>query len=58
MWFHCPIRVDEWMLFDLYSPWAGGARGFAQASVYRRDGARAATMVQEGLFRIRRAASQ
>lgn len=54
MWFHCPVRVDEWMLFDLYSPWAGGARGFARASVYRRDGARAATMAQEGLFRIRR----
>lgn len=58
MWFHCPIRVDEWMLFDLYSPWAGGARGFARASVYRRDGVRAATMAQEGLFRIRRAAAE
>ncbi len=55
MWFHCPIRVDEWMLFDLHSPWAGGARGFARASIYRRDGVRAATMAQEGLFRIRRA---
>ena len=55
VWFHCPIRVDEWMLFDLYSPWAGGARGFARASVYRRDGTRAVTMAQEGLFRIRRA---
>ncbi|WP_446831418.1 acyl-CoA thioesterase [Candidatus Foliamicus sp.] len=58
MWFHCPIRVDEWMLFDLHSPWAGGARGFARASVYRRDGARAATMAQEGLFRVRRAMEQ
>ncbi len=57
MWFHCPIRVDQWMLFDLHSPWAGGARGFARASVYRRDGKRAATMGQEGLFRIRRAAA-
>jgi hypothetical protein len=26
MWFHCPVRVDEWMLFDLHSPRAGGAR--------------------------------
>ena len=54
MWFHCPVRVDEWMLFDLYSPRAGGARGFARASVYSRNGARVATMAQEGLFRIRR----
>ena len=58
MWFHWPIAVDEWMLFDLYSPWAGGARGFARASVYRRDGKRAATMAQEGLFRIRRDRSE
>ena len=54
MWFHCPVRVDEWMLFDMYSPRAGGARGFARASVYARDGTRVATMAQEGLFRIRR----
>lgn len=56
MWFHCPVRVDEWMLFDLHSPRAGGARGFARASVYARNGARVATMAQEGLFRIRRRA--
>ncbi len=55
LWFHYPVRVDEWMLFDLHSPWAGGARGFARASVYRGDGTRVATMTQEGLFRIRRA---
>ena len=54
MWFHCPVRVDEWMLFDLHSPRSGGARGFARASVYSRSGARVATMAQEGLFRIRR----
>ena len=54
MWFHCPVRVDEWMLFDLHSPRAGGARGFARASVYSRSGTRVATMAQEGLFRIRR----
>ena len=56
MWFHCPVRVDEWMLFDLHSPRAGGARGFARASVYARNGTRVATMAQEGLFRTRRRA--
>ncbi len=55
MWFHCPVRVDEWLLFDLHSPRAGGARGFARASVYARNGTRVATMAQEGLFRTRRA---
>ncbi len=58
MWFHYPVRVDEWMLFDLHSPWAGGSRGFARASIYRGDGARVATMTQEGLFRVRRAATK
>ena len=54
MWFHCPVRVDEWLLFDLYSPRAGGARGFARASVYAGNGVRVATMAQEGLFRLKR----
>ena len=57
LWFHCPVRVDEWLLFDLHSPRAGGARGFARASVYARNGTRVATMAQEGLFRVRRGAS-
>ena len=29
MWFHRPIRVDEWVLYDTSSPSASGARGLA-----------------------------
>ena len=58
MWFHCPVRVDEWLLFDLHSPRAGGARGFARASVYSGNGVRVATMAQEGLFRVKRSSAR
>src|SRR6185437_12852472 len=29
MWFHRPLRVDEWLLYAVESPSASGARGFA-----------------------------
>ncbi len=54
MWFHRPLRVDEWLLYAVESPSASGARGFARASVYARDGRLVASTAQEGLVRIRR----
>jgi acyl-CoA thioesterase-2 len=52
MWFHRPLRVDEWLLYVLESPSASGARGFARASVFARDGRLVATTAQEGLIRV------
>jgi acyl-CoA thioesterase-2 len=52
MWFHRPLRVDEWLLYALESPSASGARGFARASVYARDGRLVASTAQEGLMRV------
>jgi acyl-CoA thioesterase-2 len=54
MWFHRPLRVDDWLLYALESPSASGARGFAQAGVFSRDGRLVATSAQEGLVRIKR----
>ena len=54
MWFHRPLRVDEWLLYAVESPSASGARGFARASVYARDGRLVASTAQEGLVRLRR----
>jgi acyl-CoA thioesterase-2 len=54
MWFHRPVRVDEWLLFSLDSPNAAGARGFSQGHVFTRDGVLMASLAQEGLIRIRR----
>src|SRR5215813_12972789 len=49
MWFHRSLRVDDWLLYDMKSPSASGARGFAQAGVFARDGRLVATIAQEGL---------
>jgi acyl-CoA thioesterase-2 len=48
------LRVDDWLLYDMRSPSASGARGFAQAGVFARDGRLVATIAQEGLVRVKR----
>jgi acyl-CoA thioesterase-2 len=54
MWFHRPLRVDDWLLYDMESPSASGARGFARAGVFSRDGRLVASTAQEGLLRMKR----
>ena len=51
VWFHEDARADEWLFVDQRSPWAGGARGLAFASVYSADGRHIASLAQEGLIR-------
>lgn len=53
-WFHRPFRADEWLLYDLDSPSATGARGLNFGHVYRRDGTLVASFAQEGLMRVRK----
>jgi len=55
MWFHRPLRVDDWLLYDIESPSASGARGFATGSIFARDGRLVASAAQEGLIRSPRA---
>jgi acyl-CoA thioesterase II len=52
MWFHRPFRADEWLLYDMDSPTAYGARGLARGFLFTREGALAVSMVQEGLMRM------
>jgi acyl-CoA thioesterase-2 len=54
MWFHRSLRVDDWLLYAMESPSASGARGFARAGIFSRDGRLVATTAQEGLVRIKR----
>ncbi len=54
MWFHRPLRVDDWLLYSIESPSASGARGFARAGVFSREGRLVASTAQEGLVRIKR----
>jgi acyl-CoA thioesterase-2 len=53
IWFHRPVRMDEWMLYLSESPAAAGARGFTTGSFYTRDGKLVASVAQEGLMRMR-----
>jgi acyl-CoA thioesterase-2 len=52
MWFHRPFRADEWLLYDMDSPTAYGARGLARGFLFARDGRLVVSMVQEGLMRV------
>ena len=52
MWFHRPFRADEWLLYDMRSPSAGGARGLSQGRFFTADGALVSTVMQEGLIRL------
>lgn len=51
VWFHRPVRADQWMLYDQTSPSASGARGFATANIFAEDGTLVASVAQEGLIR-------
>jgi acyl-CoA thioesterase-2 len=52
MWFHAPVRIDEWLLYAMDSPSASGSRGFTRGSVFTRAGRLIASTAQEGLLRL------
>lgn len=52
LWFHRPVKADEWFLYDTESPSASGGRGLATGRFFARDGTLIATVVQEGLLRV------
>lgn len=52
MWFHQPFRADDWLLFAMDSPYSGGARTLARASIFTRDGRLVASIAQQGLIRL------
>ena len=53
LWLHHDVRVNDWLLYDMDSPWTGAARGFARGSIYDRQGRLVASSAQEGLTRLR-----
>ncbi len=52
MWFHAPMRADEWLLFEMRGERVGGARGLSTSRVYNRAGVLVASCAQEGLLRV------
>jgi acyl-CoA thioesterase-2 len=52
LWFHHDVKVNDWLLYDMDSPWAGGARAFSRGSIFDRQGRLVASSTQEGLTRL------
>jgi len=52
VWLHRPARFDDWVLYVSESPVAHAARALLLGAMYRRDGARIASVAQEGLLRL------
>ncbi len=53
VWFHRPVRADEWLLFSVSGHGMANSRGLAVARVFTTDGLHVATVAQEGLGRLR-----
>jgi acyl-CoA thioesterase-2 len=53
MWFHRPLRIDDWLLHVMDSPSASGGRGLARGRIFTRQGVLVASTAQEGLIRRR-----
>jgi len=51
LWFHRPFRMDDWLLYVLDSPVAGGGRGFSRGAFFTRGGDIVASVTQEMLMR-------
>ena len=53
MWFHGPVNLSHWHLYDQDSPWTGSARGLTRGQIFAFDGRLVASVAQEGLMRER-----
>lgn len=51
MWFHRPIRIDQWIMYDQFSPSASNGVGYARGRLYA-DGLLGVSTAQEGLIRV------
>jgi len=51
VWFHRPVRMDDWVWQDLVPHTLASGRGLYTGAIYGADGSRAATIAQEALFR-------
>ncbi|HEY9566330.1 MAG TPA: hotdog domain-containing protein, partial [Nocardioides sp.] len=54
IWFHRPMRVDEWFYYDMTSRWAGSARALCHGEIFDGSGRLCASTAQEGLLRLSR----
>jgi acyl-CoA thioesterase-2 len=52
MWFHRPIRADEWFLYDAHAVSNAGSRGLMRGTLYAVDGTLGVSIAQEALLRV------
>jgi acyl-CoA thioesterase-2 len=52
LWFHRPVRADEWLLFDLQALVNAGGRSTVRGVMFDRRGRLVASMAQELLIRL------
>lgn len=51
VWFHRPVRFDEWVLYSTSSPVAAESRGLGTGHFFDQSGRVLATVVQEGIVK-------
>jgi len=51
LWFHQPVRADDWLLYATDSPAASAGRALCFGQIWAADGTHVATVAQEGLLR-------
>ncbi|GAC1535735.1 MAG: acyl-CoA thioesterase II [Acidimicrobiales bacterium] len=51
VWFHRPVRADDWLLFSVDPVTNYGARGLARGSLHDRNGVLVMSLMQEALLR-------
>ncbi|MBK9255120.1 MAG: acyl-CoA thioesterase II [Saprospiraceae bacterium] len=51
MWFHRPVKADDWLLYVVDSANANGGRAFCTGKIFSKDGILIASTAQEGLIR-------
>jgi acyl-CoA thioesterase-2 len=53
LWFHRPMRADEWFLYDLHAVSNASSRGLARGTMHSADGVLGVSVAQEALFRMK-----
>lgn len=51
VWFHQPVRFDDWVLYSTSSPVAAESRGLGTGHFFDRSGRLVATVMQEGVVK-------
>jgi len=51
MWFHHSFKFDDWLMYEMESPFSGNGRALVQGKFFNKDGVLVASSVQEGLLR-------